>query len=183
MGLQNNIRKKRMSKSLKSIKLIAMDVDGVLTDGIIHFDRQGEEFKTFHALDGLGIVLAKRWGLKIAFISARQSKALTLRAKELGVDALYQNRLEKLEAFRDLVRRFHLRPEEMCYIGDDLVDIPILKRVGFSVAVRNAVSEVKQHVSYVTKLDGGRGAVREVIEKVMQAQGKWGKVLRSYDSI
>jgi 3-deoxy-D-manno-octulosonate 8-phosphate phosphatase (KDO 8-P phosphatase) len=173
-------RKTISPQSLKNLKAIAMDVDGVLTDGVIHLDSRGEELKAFNTLDGLGIVLAKRSGLTIVFISARSSKALTLRVKELGIDALYQNRVEKLQAFNSFLKQFRLTPHEVCYIGDDLVDIPILKRVGFPVAVLNAVSEVKQCVKYVTKLQGGRGAVREVIEKIMKAQGAWEKQIQKY---
>ena len=173
-------QKKVSSESLKKLKAIAMDVDGVLTEGIIHLDSRGEELKAFNALDGLGIVLAKRSGLTIVFISARSSKALTLRVKELGIDALYQNRVEKLQAFDSFLKQFHLTPHEVCYIGDDLVDIPILKRVGFPVAVLNAVNEVKKCAKYVTKLQGGRGAVREVIEKIMKAQGTWEKQIQKY---
>ncbi|MBI1883884.1 MAG: HAD hydrolase family protein [Chlamydiae bacterium] len=174
------MKKQTLSVLLRNIKALALDVDGVLTDGVIYLDGDGKEFKTFHALDGLGIVLAKRAGLKTVFISARESKALLLRAKELGVDALYQNRLEKGEAFEDLLRNFRLQPEEVCYVGDDLIDISILKRVGFSVAVQNAVSEVKRVASYVTQSCGGRGAVREVVEKILKAQGVWEEVIAQY---
>jgi 3-deoxy-D-manno-octulosonate 8-phosphate phosphatase (KDO 8-P phosphatase) len=167
-------------KNLKTLKMIAMDVDGVLTDGKIFLDQNGEEIKSFNALDGLGIVLARKAGLKIAFISARESKALELRAKQLGVDALYQNRLEKLEAFEDLLKTFHLNASEVAYIGDDLVDITILKRAGFPVTVPNAASEVTSYAAYVTKRPGGAGAVREVIELVMKSQGLWQKQIQPY---
>ncbi|MBI1871469.1 MAG: HAD hydrolase family protein [Chlamydiae bacterium] len=168
------------SSILKKIKVLAMDVDGVLTDGVIYLDKKGDEFKTFHALDGLGIVLAKKSGLRTALISARESLALTRRAKELGVDALYQNRLEKKEAFLDLVRKFSVTPKEVCYVGDDLIDLVILRQVGFPVAVSNAVEEVKEHSFYVTSHSGGRGAVREVIEMILKAQGKWEEIVEKY---
>lgn len=174
---------KDSSEVLKKIKVIAMDVDGVLTDGIMHFGPRGHEMKNFHALDGLGIVLAKRAGLKVAFISARRSKALSLRAKELGVDALYQNRMEKVEAFQDLLKKLKIKADEVCFIGDDLIDIPILKRVGFPVAVSNGVFEVKKYAKYITSASGGRGAVREVIEEIMKAQGIWDREVKKYEEL
>lgn len=172
--------KRPSKKNLKNLKMIAMDVDGVLTNGKIFLDQNGEEIKSFHAHDGLGIVLARKAGLKIAFISARESKALELRAKQLGVDALYQNRLEKLEAFEDLLKTFNLDASEVVYIGDDLVDIAILKRAGFPVTVPNAAREVRAYAAYVTKLSGGSGAVREVIELVMKSQGAWQSQIQRY---
>ena len=165
---------------LEHIKVVALDVDGVLTDGLIHLDQKGREIKTFHALDGLGIVLAKSAGLKVVFISARESMALALRAHELGIDALYQNRPEKRAALEELLIEFGVRSEEVCYVGDDLIDIPILKRVGFPVAVQNAVKEVKDCCVYITQREGGKGAVREVIEKIMKSQGTWKKVIERY---
>jgi len=172
--------KRPSKKNLKNLKMIAMDVDGVLTDGKIFFDQNGEEIKSFNALDGLGIVLARKSGLKIAFISARESKALELRAKQLGVDALYQNRLEKLEAFEDLLKRFHYKASEIAYIGDDLVDIAILKKAGFPVTVPNAAPEVRPYAAYITKRPGGSGAVREVIRLVMKSQGSWLRQIQPY---
>lgn len=169
------------SSNLKFIKAIVMDVDGVLTNGMIYLDKHGDELKTFHALDGLGIVLAKQAGLKTAFISARESDALSIRAKELGVDRLYQNRLHKTEALDHFLQDFKLEAREVCYVGDDLIDISILKRVGFPVAVSNAVQEVKQYARYVTKKSGGQGAVREVIERILKAKGLWQKVLQRYE--
>lgn len=157
-----------------------MDVDGVLTDGVIHIDQNGQEIKNFHALDGLGITLAKSAGIKIIWISARQSKALNVRAKELKVDALYQNQNQKVQAFEDLLRKFSLKPSQVCYIGDDLVDIPVLKKAGFPVAVSNAAFEVKKMACYTTTLCGGKGAVREVIELVMKNQGSWEKAIKNY---
>lgn len=173
-------RKKTSSEALKSIKAIAMDVDGVLTDGMLYLSSRGEELKAFHVQDGLGVVLAKRSGLIIAWISSRQSKALALRARELGIDALYQNCTEKFKAFQDFLRKFHLMAHEVCYIGDDLIDIPILNQAGFAVAVCNAVNDVKKCAGYVTQFHGGRGAVREVIEKIMKIQRTWNKQIEPY---
>jgi 3-deoxy-D-manno-octulosonate 8-phosphate phosphatase (KDO 8-P phosphatase) len=173
-------RKAISPERLRDLKAIAMDVDGVLTDGLLHLDSRGEEFKAFHVQDGLGIVLARRSGLIITWISSRKSKVLALRAKELGIDALYQNRVDKLEAFQDFLKKFRLIPHQVCYIGDDLVDLPILTRVGFAVAVSNAAKDVRSCVDYVTELQGGQGAVREVIEKIMKVQGTWKEQIQTY---
>lgn len=171
---------KQFLSTLKSIKAIVMDVDGVLTDGTIFLDSRGEEIKAFYSADGLAITLARRMGLKIAWISARASKALTSRAKELVIDALYQNKMNKSEAFENILKDFQLQSREVCYIGDDLVDIPVLKRAGLAIAVQNAAPEVKKISSYVTQHSGGRGAVREVIELIMKAQGSWQKWVENY---
>ncbi len=171
---------KKISSTLQSIKAIVMDVDGVLTDGTIFLDQKGEEIKAFYSADGLAITSAKRMGLKIAWISARGSKALASRAKELGIDALYQKKMNKAESFENILKDFKLHSREVCYIGDDLVDIPALKRAGLAIAVQNAAPEVKKISSYVTQHLGGRGAVREVIEMVMKAQGSWHKLVEDY---
>ncbi len=176
------LSQKQLSITLKSIKAIVMDVDGVLTDGTIFLDQRGEEIKAFYSADGLAITSARRMGLKIAFISARASKALASRAKELGIDALYQNKMNKIQSFEKILKDFKLQSHEVCYIGDDLVDIPVLKRAGLAIAVQNAAPEIKKISSYVTEHSGGRGAVREVIEKIMKAQGSWQKLVEDYAS-
>lgn len=166
-----------LREGLKAVKLIAMDVDGVLTDGRICLDQEGRELKSFSALDGMGIVLARRAGLPVVFITARGSKAVRARAAELGVDAIYENRKSKTAAFNSLLERFRFSEGQVCYIGDDLMDLPVLRRAGFPVAVSNAVPDVKKAARYVTKTSGGSGAVREVVERILKAQGLWKKVL------
>ena len=159
-----------------------MDVDGVLTDGKIIYDSQGNEVKIFDARDGYGIVFFQRAGFKTAIITARSSKVVTIRAKDLKINKVYQDAYPKINAYQELLRDFQLKDTEVCFIGDDLLDIPILKKVGFSVGVQNAVSEVKKHVHYVTKKNGGQGAVREVIELILKTQGMWKSIIAGVES-
>ncbi len=156
----------------QKIKVILMDVDGVMTRGMIVYDSNGLEIKHFNAHDGLGIKLASLSGLKTGIISARESGTIRTRAKELKMDYLYLGRDKKLDAFRELQKDLNLEPENFCFIGDDLPDIPVLKQVGFAVAVKNASQMTRDVAQYVTKRDGGEGAVREVIEIILKAQEK-----------
>jgi|GEM_PF-139057 len=157
-----------------------MDVDGVLTDGKLHFTSDGKEFKSFDAQDGHGIALARRAGLVIGFISGRPSKATARRAAELGVEIVKQAAINKTEMVEQVKREHRLRNEQICFIGDELVDLPVMRRVGIAVAVLNATDEVKQAAHYVTRQSGGDGAVREVIEMILKAQGTWKKVIAKY---
>lgn len=167
-----------MKKRLKNIKALILDVDGVLTDGKIIYDSKGNEIKHFDVQDGFGIIFFQRAGYKTAIISARYSKTVTLRAKDLKIHRTIQNAFPKTAAFEKILKEFNLKTEEVCFIGDDLPDLPVLKKVGFSVGVANASIEVKKHVHYVTKRAGGHGAVREVIEMILQSQNKWDDVLK-----
>lgn len=162
--------------ALKKIKVLIMDVDGVLTDGRIIIDGNGVESKFFDVQDGFGVVFAKKSGIKTAIISARVSPVTQLRAKDLGIDKVFIV-YPKVSAYEQLKNEWNVSDEEICFIGDDLADLVILKRVGFAVAVNNAVFEVKQVADYVTKHKGGRGAVRELVELILKAQGKWGPEL------
>lgn len=164
-------------KRLKKIKLLVMDVDGVLTDGKIVIDSQGRETKIFDVQDGFGIVLIRRAGLKTAILSAREAEAVSFRAKDLQIDRVYQNACPKIHGFRKLLKDFNIKENEICFIGDDLPDLSVLKRVGFAVAVKNANEELKKEVHYITKNRGGKGAVREIIEMILKAQGKWERVI------
>lgn len=166
-----------MKKRLQKIKLLLLDVDGVLTDGKIIYDSDGREIKNFDVQDGFGIVFFQKAGYKTAIITARASKVVEIRAKDLGVHKLYQNAFPKMFAYQNLLEEFQLKDQEVCFIGDDLVDLPVLKRVGFSVGVPNAVKEVKKTVHYVTNKPGGAGAVREVIEMILKNNGQWKAVL------
>lgn len=157
-----------------------MDVDGVLTDGKLHFTSDGQEFKTFDVLDGHGIAMAQRAGLLIGFVSGRPSAATTKRAADLGVAIVMQAAINKMEMVEEIKRTRGLRDGEIGFIGDELVDLPVLRRVGLAVAVPNAVDEVKRVAHYVTQRQGGDGAVREVIEMVLKAQGSWKKVIAKY---
>lgn len=162
----------------KKIKLIICDVDGVLTDGRIIYDSTGRELKNFDVQDGLGIVLLKKCGLQTAIISARESRVVAQRAKELKIDHVFTGVFPKISAYEQLVKKLKVRDNEVCFIGDDLPDLAILKRVGLAVAVFNAVDEVKKVAHYTARKRGGNGAVREVAEKILKAQGFWPKILK-----
>lgn len=159
-----------------------MDVDGVLTDGRIylqsHSDGSATELKAFHAHDGAALKMARAVGLRTGIITGRESAATTRRAGELGMDFVYQDRTVKVAAYEEIVRKARVREEEVAYIADDLPDLPVLARVGLRVAVANAVPEVKKAAHYVTANAGGDGAVREVVELILKAQGKWKEAVR-----
>ena len=153
---------------MNDIKLIAMDVDGVLTDGSIIYGAGDLEIKVFYVKDGQGITLARRAKIEIAFITSRVSDALIKRAKDLGVIEVHQGVKDKWECLKKIIKRYNITPKEVAYIGDDIIDIPVMKKVGFPVAVADAVEEVKNIAKYITKTPGGRGAVREVIEMILK---------------
>jgi len=165
---------------LNNVKMVIMDVDGVLTDGKIILDAKGIESKAFYVQDGSAITYLHRAGIKTAIISGRESKVVELRAKELCIEDVYLGIHKKLEAYEQILKKHKIKDGEICYIGDDLIDLPILRRVGFSVAVPNAPSEVKEHVTHITAAPGGYGAVREVTEKILKSQGKWDAIISRY---
>ena len=154
-----------------------MDVDGVLTDGKIVINHRGEEIKVYDVQDGFGIVFFRKAGFKTAIISARSAKAVTARAQDLKIHKIYQDAYPKIDAYQKMLAAFKVSDEEICYIGDDLPDVPVLERVGFAVAVPNAVPEVKHVADYITQKHGGAGAVREVIELILKMQDKWPQVV------
>jgi len=163
------------------VTALVLDVDGVLSDGRIIYDEFGDELKCFDVQDGAGLVLWRRAGLHSAIITARKAKLIKRRAKELAVDFLAQkNALNKLAAYEQFVKRFRLSESQVCAIADDLMDLPILRRAGFAVAVPNAVLEIKAVSHYVTSRPGGRGAVREVIDLILKAKGLWDEVVKPY---
>jgi 3-deoxy-D-manno-octulosonate 8-phosphate phosphatase (KDO 8-P phosphatase) len=166
----------------KKIKLLILDCDGVLTDGRILMTAEGDEMKTFDVRDGHGIVMLHRAGLRTAIISGRKSAVVQRRAKELGIAHVHEMAWVKLEPYQKILEEEGLSDTEVCYVGDDVVDIPLLRRAGFAVAVADAVAEVKAHSHYITKCKGGRGAVREVIELILNAQGKWDELMQRYTS-
>jgi len=165
---------------LKQIKLLAMDVDGVLTDGTITICSDGSESKSFHLLDGHGIKMWQRAGLKTAMISGRQSDVTQQRAEELKIEYVYQPCQQKLLCFEKLLSDTGLEAKNIAYIGDDLLDIPIVKRAGFGVAVANGVDELKSYAHYVTSRTGGHGAVREVVEYILKNTGQWDALMERY---
>jgi 3-deoxy-D-manno-octulosonate 8-phosphate phosphatase (KDO 8-P phosphatase) len=162
------------------ISVLVLDVDGVLTDGRIVYAEHGDELKFFDVQDGTGLVFWKRAGLRFAIITARTSRMVRRRAKELRVDVLAQRCLVKLPAYERLLRRLRVTDEQVCAIGDDVIDLPLLRRAGLAVAVSNAVEEVKQAAHVLTARAGGRGAVREVVELILKAKGAWEAVLERY---
>lgn len=164
----------------KHIKLLILDVDGVLTDGHIIFGRDGELMKNFHSQDGLGITAAHKAGLKTAIITGRESQIVQLRSSELKIMDVYQGAMNKVEALAALLEKYKLNVEEVAYVGDDLIDLPVMVQVGLSCAVANAVEEVKKHAHLVTSHRGGQGAVREVVEFILKSQGKWDDIVNAY---
>jgi len=164
----------------RSIELILSDVDGVLTDGGIWYDNQGVEIKQFHIRDGLGIKLWQRAGFRFGVLTARSSHIVKLRAQELGIEIVRQGFENKLPVALDILRDAGLAPEQVCYIGDDLTDLPVIRHVGLGVAVADAVAEVRAAAAYVTTVPGGHGAVRELIELVLRAKSRWEDVIQRY---
>ncbi len=153
------------------IRLLAMDVDGVLTDGRLYFDSEGRESKAFHTRDGFGLRALQDCGIERALITGRSSAMVTERAAQLGIEHVYQGRRDKLEAYLDLLENTGLDAAQVCFIGDDWLDLAVLARVGLAVAVRDADEEVRDRVHYVTRCPGGHGAVREVCNLILRAQG------------
>lgn len=162
------------------VKVMIFDVDGVLTDGSLTYDANGEATKTFYVLDGLGIQLLQRTGVQTAIISARQSPIVVTRARDLGINHVYQGIHDKRVAFAKLLEATGATVEQCGYIGDDVIDLPLLTKVGFAVTVPTGHPEVQHRAHYVTKNPGGRGAVREVCDLVMRAQGTYEKALAPY---
>lgn len=168
----------------KEVELLVMDVDGVLTDGQIVWiplpDGSFVEPKGFDVTDGGGIVMCRKAGIRTAIVSNRKSPAIRHRAEELLIDYVYLGIKDKRDALKDLLGKTGVVPEHVCYVGDDLVDIGVMGRVGFPVAVANAHPEVKSRAAYVTRASGGRGAIREVVELIVKAQGKWDAILSEF---
>ncbi|MCA9215742.1 MAG: HAD hydrolase family protein [Planctomycetales bacterium] len=164
----------------KQIELILSDVDGVLTDGGVIFDNQGIEIKQFHVRDGLGIKLWQRAGYAFGVVTARNSHIVKMRAAELGVDIVRQGFEQKLPTVKEILADRKLSFDAVCYIGDDLTDLPVLKSVGLAVGVADAVAEVRAAAHVVTKAPGGSGAVRETIETILKAKKRWDDLIQKY---
>jgi 3-deoxy-D-manno-octulosonate 8-phosphate phosphatase (KDO 8-P phosphatase) len=169
-----------MDDSLAKIRLLLLDVDGILTDGRIHYDTAGGEVKSFDVKDGHGLKLLQRAGFRVGIITGRNSNIVQRRAEELGIEILYQGAKKKLVPYEEILRETGLRDEQVAYMGDDLVDLPILQRVGFSATVADAVAEVRERVDFVASRPGGRGAVREVCEMLLKRTGGWEAVTERY---
>jgi len=164
----------------KGIKLLVMDVDGILTDGRVIYSAAGEAQVAFDILDGHGIKLALRFGLRLAIITGRESEVVAQRARELGIQELHQKALDKLVVFQNILARHGLAPPQAGCMGDDLLDLPLLRRAGLAIMVPGAVDEVRAAAHYVTRRPGGQGAVREAIELLLKAQRHWPAVLERY---
>lgn len=162
------------------IKVLITDIDGVMTDGRIVYSIYGDELKFFDVTDGFGISLLNRAGIKTVIITAKKSRIVKMRGRDLKVARVYAGFLDKLIPFNDALKRFNVTPEEVCFIGDDLIDLPVLKRVGLAVSVPNAMEEVKAAAHYVTSRAGGRGAVREICDIILKSQNKWDLVTGRY---
>ncbi len=170
----------KLEQRFASIQLILCDVDGVLTDGRLSFDNQGIETKSFHVRDGLGIKAWQRMGGKFGLLTARSSHIVKVRAAELGLDLIRQGFSDKLPVAQQIMQEQGLTAEQVCYVGDDLTDLQLIRSVGLGVAVADAVEEVRSAAHFTTQTPGGRGAVRELIETILKAQDRWAEVVRKY---
>jgi 3-deoxy-D-manno-octulosonate 8-phosphate phosphatase (KDO 8-P phosphatase) len=164
----------------RKLKLLILDVDGVLTDGRLFFDNDGNEYKSFHAQDGHGIKMLRQTGVEVAVISGRKSQSVALRMKNLGIEHVYQGHENKVAAFNELIEKIGITPDQAAHVGDDVIDLPVMVRVGLAIAVNDANFAVKQYADWCTTLPGGQGAVREVCDFIMQAQGHFDDMLNVY---
>jgi 3-deoxy-D-manno-octulosonate 8-phosphate phosphatase (KDO 8-P phosphatase) len=171
---------KRVSLSVqaraKKIKLLLLDVDGVLTDGGIYFDDRGVESKRFDVRDGQGIALLQRAGVQVGFVTGRSSNVVRYRARELGVTVVYQGVAHKVGVYEEIKRKTGLKDTQIAYMGDDIGDLPVLRRAGLAITVRDSWPGLKPTADYITRADGGRGAVREVAELLLRTRGAWAKL-------
>ncbi len=165
----------------KGIELLLLDVDGVLTDGRIIYDSKGRDSKFFDVHDGLGVYVLSKAGIKTILITAKGSRSIRPRAKDMHVEAIFSDISPKTAVLDKIMKKYNVSFDEICFVGDDLVDLGLMKKVGFPIAVFNACPEIKQAASYITLRQGGRGAVREVAELILKAQGKWSGILKLYD--
>lgn len=165
----------------RNIKLLLLDVDGVLTDGRIIYDSHGADSKFFDVHDGLGVYLLKKAGIPTILITAKGSRAIRPRARDMRVEAVFENISPKTAVLDKILRKYKVKVDEVCFMGDDLVDLCLMKRVGLPAAVFNACPEIKEQALYVTLKEGGRGAVREITELILKAQGKWQEAVGLYD--
>ena len=165
---------------LKRVKLLLLDVDGVLTNGDLIYNDQGAEAKAFNVKDGVGLRLLMGAGVKVGIVTGRRSEAMRHRCRNLGITIIYDDVRDKAAVLDSILTQAGVTPEEIAFIGDDLLDLPIMRKVGLSIAVADAVSQVRQKADMVTTALGGRGAVREVCEAILQAQGHWEKIIKRY---
>lgn len=173
--------KEELKETARRIKLLMLDVDGVLTDGRIIYDSRGHDMKFFDVHDGMGVYLLKKADIPTILITAKGSKAIRPRAKDMRCDAVFEDVSPKSSILDRVLKKYKVNLEEICFVGDDLVDLCLMRRVGFPVAVFNACPDIKQNASYITLREGGRGAVREVAELILKAKNKWQEMVGLYD--
>jgi 3-deoxy-D-manno-octulosonate 8-phosphate phosphatase (KDO 8-P phosphatase) len=165
---------------MRQVELVIFDVDGVLTDGRLYYDNHGNEFKAFHAKDGHGMKTLQRSGIPIAIITARGSLLVENRMKDLEIAHVFQNSRDKLRVFQQLIHTLGISPEAVCYVGDDLLDLPVMRQVGLAIGVKDAHFSIQQQAHWLTQVTGGQGAAREVCDAILHAQGKLASILASY---
>jgi 3-deoxy-D-manno-octulosonate 8-phosphate phosphatase (KDO 8-P phosphatase) len=165
----------------RAVKLLVFDVDGVLTDGSLFYGDDGQEYKAFNSRDGHGIKMLRDAGVEAAILTGRSSKVVLHRARNLGISRIIQGAHDKLVSYQAMLAEIGLKPEEIAYMGDDLVDLPVMRRCGLACTVPDAPEAVKARAHYIAKAGAGRGAAREVCELIMQAQGSWQTQLANYD--
>ena len=165
-------------ESLRKIKVTITDVDGVMTDGGIILGTDGQEFKRYDVKDGLGVTMARKAGLKACIITGRKSESVTIRGEELKFDGVYQGYFNKVEAYQVMKKEFGFEDENYLHLGDDILDLPLFGIVGFSVSPADGIEQVRTEVDYVTTTPGGRGALRETVELVLEAQGKLDNIIK-----
>lgn len=180
-GMGEELMDERLVEKIRSIRLLILDVDGVLTDGRIIMDDTGREIKNFDVRDGHGLKVLMRFGIAVVLLTGRRSSVVEHRARDLGIDEVHQGIFDKAGMLDEILQKRNLQSSHCAFIGDDIVDIPILKKVGLSVAVADATEDVKRVVDYTTTKQGGRGAVRELCEMILKGQGKWEEVARRYE--
>jgi len=169
-------------KLARQIKLMIFDIDGVFTDGKLYFSDQGEAMKAFNSLDGIGIKMLLHNAIDVAVITGRKSPIVTARAAELGIQHVYQGQIHKLHAFTTCLQQLNISQEHTAYMGDDIVDLPVMRRVALSISPANAFDNIKSASHWVTQRSGGDGAVREVCDVLLQAQDKWQAAIEAYDN-
>ncbi|MCX5699511.1 MAG: HAD-IIIA family hydrolase [Candidatus Omnitrophica bacterium] len=172
--------KEELKARFRKVKLLLLDVDGVLTDGRIIYDSSGKDSKFFDVHDGLGVFCLHKFGINTVIITAKNSKAIRPRAKDMRVAEVFADIFPKDAVLDKILKKYRVSAQEICFVGDDLVDLSLMRKIGLPVAVANASSEVKEAAIYVTDCRGGRGAVREVAELILKSQGKWKDVLEFY---
>ncbi len=173
-------RRNDAAEKAKKVRLFLVDVDGVLTDGGIVYDGGGREIKRFHVRDGHGIKMLQRAGVEVGIITGRTSEVVALRARELGISLVRQGAWDKVDAWREILAEKGFLPAETAYVGDDIVDVPLMRQVGFAAAVADAESYVREAADFVSTRPGGQGAVREIIEFVLRSSGAWEKIASKY---